>query len=60
MDIFTIEVGFSTSRPIIPDQHIAHITLMANSLNEAMLIAAQIVATHSEMPTSTKLIGVEI
>lgn len=60
MEIFTIMVGFTTARPIIPDQHFAQITLMADSLNEAMLIAAQIVATHSEMPTSTELIGVEI
>lgn len=60
MEIFNIRVGFTTSRPIIPDQHFSYITLMANSLNEAMLIAAQIAATHSEMPTSTTLISVEI
>lgn len=60
MDIFTIGVEFTTARPIIVDQHYAEITLMAKDLNEATLVAAQIVATHSEMPTSTTLIRVEI
>lgn len=60
MDIFTIDVGFTTARPIIVDQHMSRVTVMAKDLNEATLIAAQMVATHSEMPTSTKLIRVEI
>lgn len=58
--IFTIGVEFTTARPIIVDQHYAEITLMAKDLAEANLIAAQMVATHSEMPTSTILVRVEI
>lgn len=60
MDLFTIGVEFTTARPIIVDQHYAEITVEAKDLNEAMLIATQMVATHSEMPTSTTLVRVEI
>jgi len=61
MEKFTIAVGFSTVRPIVPDQHTAFVTVATDrGLNDAFLVAAQMVGTHSEMPTSTRLISVEI
>jgi hypothetical protein len=71
MEIFTIEVGFSTVRPIIVDQHKAWIIVEAASDIAANCLAAQVVATSAtpggfrglhgcEMVTSTKIVSVEI
>lgn len=60
MEIFTVLVGFTTVRPIIPDQHFAIVVIAATGADDAQLAAAQMVATHSEMPTSTEIVSVEI
>jgi hypothetical protein len=60
MDTYTVVVGFSLGRPIIPDQFLALVEVQADSGREAQLIASQMVATHSAMPTSTEILSVEI
>lgn len=66
VDIFTIDVGFTTTRPIVPDQHIHRVIVRASSETEAKLAAAQMVGGIMiggglpEMTTSTKIISVEI
>ncbi len=61
MEIFTVIVGFTTVRPIIVDQHFAKVIVATDRGSvDAQLLAAQIVACHSEMPTSTAIIAVEI
>lgn len=61
MEIFTIAVGFTTVRPIVPDQHI-HFVIIATDRGpiDAQLAAAQMVAGRGEMPTSTTILLVEI
>lgn len=61
METFFIEVGFTTSRPVRPDEH-THFVAVATDrgLNDALLTAAQMVAGRGEMPTSTRLVRVEI
>jgi hypothetical protein len=60
VDVFTVAVGFSTVRPIIPDQHFSVVIVAAETDIEARRTAAQMVATHSEMPTSTEILSVTI
>lgn len=54
--IVTVIVGFTTSRPVVPDEHFAKVVVAADSEEEGTLIAAQIVACHCEMPTSTEIV----
>ena len=61
METFFIQVGFTSVRPIVPDQHTAFVAVATDrGPNDAMLIAAQMVGSHSVMPTSTRVIRVEI
>ena len=61
MEVFSFEVGFSPGRPISPDERTAFVVVASDKgLNDARLAAAQMVATHSAMPTSVRLISVEI
>jgi len=58
---FTVRVGFSTVRPIVPDQHFHWVVIATDrGPNDAQLAAAQMVAGRGEMPTSTKIVHVEI
>jgi len=61
VEVFSFEVGFSPDRPIVPDQRTAFVVVASDKgLNDARLAATQMVATHSAMPTSVRLISVEI
>lgn len=52
---FAIFVGFTTDRPIQPDQHFARVIVAAQTDHDACLVAAQMVACNRgvEMVTST-------
>ncbi|NED96428.1 hypothetical protein G1H11_14050 [Phytoactinopolyspora alkaliphila] len=54
--MITVEVGYTTVRPVIPDQHTSWVLVGEDRPVEAQLIAAQIVASHCEMVTSTRLV----
>lgn len=61
METFFIRVGFTTERPVIPDQFFTNIAIATDTgPNDAMLIAAQWVGTCAEMVTSTTIERVEI
>lgn len=66
MSTWTIAVGWTDSRPIVPDQHVTHVTVSVPSAlsgleaeNEATWIAAAMVAANrrTEMVTSTTVLG---
>lgn len=54
---WTIRVGWTTSRPIVVDEHASRIVVTAATECEATLLAAQWVASRPgcEMPTSTTI-----
>jgi hypothetical protein len=54
---FVLDVGFTTVRPVIPDQHHARVVVSVHDEIEATLVAAQIVACGRavEMVTSTAI-----
>lgn len=58
---FAVDVGFTTVRPVKPDQHFSRVHVAADNETEAHEIAAQMVAGRKgvEMPTSTKTHSVE-
>lgn len=61
MDVFTIDVGWTSQRPVIPDQHVSRVAVATDGgLADAKLLAAQIVGCHAVMPTSTTFVSVEI
>lgn len=53
---YTIQVGYSNHRPIVPDEHTSWVTTEADSFCEASLIAAQMVVSRIRvgMVTSTR------
>jgi hypothetical protein len=53
----TVRVGYTTVRPIVPDQHYSYVTVDAGGYHDASLQAAQWVASRPgvEMVTSTEL-----
>ena len=53
----TIRVGYTTVRPVVPDQHYSYVTVDAAGYHDASLQAAQWVASRRgvEMVTSTEL-----
>jgi hypothetical protein len=54
---WTFDVGFTTSRPIVPDEHISRVTVLADSYSGAMTTAALMVMRPGvEMPTSTRYV----
>ncbi len=71
MMIATVAVGFTVSRPIVPDERMARVRVavplpslahLPAAEVEATLLAAQIVAASApgcEMPTSTTIEAVE-
>jgi hypothetical protein len=62
METFSVQVGVSMQRPIVPDQDIAFVIVATDKgPNDAQLAAAQMVgATRGVMVTSTKIVGVAI
>lgn len=55
-----VQVGYSISRPIIPDEAFSTVVVSAHDDIEAELIATQMVASrdYCEMPTSSKILEV--
>ncbi|MGN6575268.1 MAG: hypothetical protein ACTHKG_06250 [Nocardioides sp.] len=66
--VFTVEVGWTSSRPIRPDEHVSTVQVAAPDEVAATLLAAQVVASAPawlavgrpgcEMPTSTRVVAV--
>lgn len=56
----TVVVGWTSSRPVIPDEHFSTVVLTAPSEHEAELLATQLVASRPccEMPTSSVITAV--
>jgi len=51
------DVGYTTQYPVIPDQYISRVTVLADSYGEAMFLAAGMVMRPGVvMPTSTRLL----
>ena len=63
--VWTVDVGWTSRRPVIPDQHTARVVVSAYDEREAQLVAAQMVTAVGagrggcEMPTSTRIVEVE-
>ena len=62
---WTVEVGYTSSRPVRPDEHWTRVTVAAADHMEAVTVAAQMVGTqvgawmdrpHVEMVTSTLIV----
>jgi hypothetical protein len=54
---WTFDVGFTTSRPVVPDEHTSRVTVLAESFADAMDTAALMVMRPGvEMPTSTRYV----
>lgn len=53
---FTVQVGYTTTRPVVPDEHTAFVIVSAKHDREAMLIAAQMVGSLCEMVTRTTIV----
>lgn len=51
-----VRVGYSTRRPVVPDEKHTTVIVVAENETDAQLIAAQVVATHCEMVTSTEIV----
>lgn len=61
METFFIEVGFTTVRPIIPDQFRTNVVIATDGgAIDACRTAAQWVGTCCEMVTSTRIVCVEV
>lgn len=59
--VFTVQVGFTTQRPIIPDQFTRNVVCAGSTSVQAALSAAQIVGSHDDvvMVTSTEILDWE-
>lgn len=64
--VWTVRVGYTSHRPLRPDEHLTHVVVDAGSEAEARELAAQMVGTqvgpwmdrpHPEMVTSTQVVG---
>lgn len=67
MHRFTVDVGWTNTRPVRPEQHTSRVTVMADSGAEAELIALSMACARTppvgfascEMPTSSTVIDWE-
>jgi hypothetical protein len=55
----SVAVGWTSSRPVVPDEHTTYVVVSAATETDAVLAAAQMVASDPRcvMPTSTLLLG---
>lgn len=55
---YTVDVGWTSVRPVRPDQHTSRVTVLANTGTEAELLALSMVAARPScvMPTSSVVI----
>jgi hypothetical protein len=58
MVTLTVAVGWTSRRPVVPDQHVCRVIVTGRDDVDAMLAAAQMVAVHPRcvMVTSTTLL----
>ena len=60
--VWAVDVGWTDVRPIRVDQHVTRVHVSAHDEHEAVLVAAQMacaIGPQCEMPTSTRIVGVE-
>lgn len=62
MFLYNVAVGFTTHRPVRPDEHMSQVTLMAADDSDAIRTAIMIVCQRPgvEMPTSSAILSVEL
>jgi hypothetical protein len=54
---WTFDVGYTTSRPVVPDEHTSRVTVLAESFADAMATAGLMVMRPGvEMPTSARYV----
>lgn len=64
---YTVDVGWTNTRPVVPEQHTSRVTVMAESATEAELTAMSMVGARTpppgfapcEMPTSSTIVDWE-
>lgn len=56
---YTVDVGFTTSRPVKPDEHTSRVTVAADDhLDAQWLATAMVSGRHGvEMPTSSHIVS---
>ena len=65
LGMWTVDVGWTSTRPLVPDEHTTRVRVAAHDEHEAALMAAQVVCAIGggrggcEMPTSTRIVEVE-
>lgn len=60
-DLFVFDVGYSPGRmPLTPDAKVSRVYVAAESFIRAQILAAQIVAGHCAMVTSTTFVYAEV
>lgn len=54
---YAVDVGFSTRRPVVPDQHVSRVHVMAHNDNHAHLTALDMVGGRPgvSMTTSSRI-----
>ena len=59
---YAVDVGFTTQRPVVPDQHVSRVHLMAKDDHDAHLTALHMVGGRLgvEMTTSSRIHAVEL
>ncbi|HEY9371463.1 hypothetical protein [Streptomyces sp.] len=60
MTTYTVCVGYTVQRPLIPDERHSWVRIEGETAAAASLLAAQIVGTHCTMVTSTDIVAAEI
>lgn len=62
MFLYKVAVGFTTVRPVVPEQHTSLVCLLAETDNEAHLTALHMVGGRPgvEMVTSSTILEVEL
>lgn len=57
---YVVDVGFTTRRPVVPDQHMSRVTVLADSDNDAICTAFAMVYGRAGvvMVTSTTILSV--
>jgi hypothetical protein len=57
---YTVDVGFTTQRPVVPDQHTSRVVLLAEDDQDALLTAFYMVDSRKcvEMVTRTEIVTV--
>ena len=62
MLLYKVAVGFTTQRPVVPDQHTSLVTLLARDDHDAHLTALHMVGARPQvvMTTSSTILEVQL